>query len=338
MEICMKKMNIWFNHWFSTAYHIINLIKKDQDINFFVVGTNDQEDSVIKKACDLWEVEPKGLPEKEYIDYSLEFCQRNKIEIFVPRRNQFIISKNIKLFDKIGVKVLVERDAEKLQILQNKKLTYELFNDLELGYVPEYYTIKSSEEFKNAYLKLKENNDKICFKFVKDEGGLSFKVIDNNIDILYSASATKVSFADIMNHLEKRKQIPEIIMMPYLSGKEISVDCLNTADGLIAVPRFKTKGRTEVIKYDNEIMNISGAFFDKYGIQCPCNIQFRYHNNNLYLLEINTRMSGGIQYSCLASGINIPNIAINQLIGIHKKWIGNNEEKKVSYIEEPILF
>jgi carbamoylphosphate synthase large subunit len=319
------------------VYHIINLIKKDVDINFFVVGTNEQEDSVIKKACDLWEVEPRGLSEKEYIDYSLEFCQKYKIEIFVPRRNQFIICKNIELFDKIGVKVLVDRDIEKLKLLQNKRTTYELFNDLELGYIPEYYCVNSLDGFKNAYIKLKEKHEKICFKFVKDEGGMSFKVIDDNIDILYNASHAKVSFLDIANHLGNRKQIPEIMMMPYLSGKEISVDCLDTTDGLIAIPRFKTRGRAEVIKYDTDIINICRAFFDKCGIKYPCNIQFRYHNDNLYLLEINTRMSGGIQYSCLASGINIPNIAINQLIGIRKKWIGNNEERKISYIENPIL-
>ena len=35
----------------------------------------------------------------------------------------------------------------------------------------------------------------------------------------------------------------------------------------------------------------------------------------LYLLEINSRMSGGLQLSCKATGINIPSIAINQLLG-----------------------
>lgn len=32
-------IRIWFNHWFSTVYEIIRLIKKDNS-KFYIIGTN----------------------------------------------------------------------------------------------------------------------------------------------------------------------------------------------------------------------------------------------------------------------------------------------------------
>ena len=49
------------------------------------------------------------------------------------------------------------------------------------------------------------------------------------------------------------------------------------------------------------------------------------------------RMSGGVQMSYVGSGINIPNIAINKLLGRPKEWHCENRECIVSYAEIPML-
>ena len=33
-------MRIWFNHWFSTAYHLINMIKDGDPDKFYFIGTS----------------------------------------------------------------------------------------------------------------------------------------------------------------------------------------------------------------------------------------------------------------------------------------------------------
>ena len=72
-------------------------------------------------------------------------------------------------------------------------------------------------------------------------------------------------------------------------------------------------------------------------MEFPCNIQFKLEGDEPYLLEINTRMSGGLQMSCLAAGVNIPNIALNKLLGRDIPWSLRRENKLVSYIEMPDL-
>lgn len=127
------------------------------------------------------------------------------------------------------------------------------------------------------------------------------------------------------------------MVMPYLSGQEVSVDCLKTSQGIIMVPRVKTATRTEYVRYDQEIMESCRRFYEKVDLEYPCNIQFRYLDQVPYFLEVNTRMSGGVQMSCLASGINIPNIAVNKMLGREKAWKNEYIEKIVSYVESPVI-
>ena len=55
------------------------------------------------------------------------------------------------------------------------------------------------------------------------------------------------------------------------------------------------------------------------------------------MLEINTRMSGGVQMACAASGVNIPAIAVNKLLGVDMPWNNKQEEKRVTFVEVPVV-
>ena len=62
---------IWLNHWFSTAYNIINLLRENNP-DFWIIGSNDNLESPIKSVCDEWYQEPV-LKGEEYIDFCLQF-------------------------------------------------------------------------------------------------------------------------------------------------------------------------------------------------------------------------------------------------------------------------
>jgi hypothetical protein len=48
-------------------------------------------------------------------------------------------------------------------------------------------------------------------------------------------------------------------------------------------------------------------------------------------------MSGGTQLSCKAIGVNIPNMAVNRLLGIEKQVSYNQKKQVVSFIETPVI-
>lgn len=335
-------MRIWFNHWFSTAYHLINLIREGSPKKFYFVGSNKNDYAIYKRSCDEWHREPEKISADDYVDFCLNFCREHGINIFVPRRNLTAIAQRLEDFDGQGVKVLVGRDARLMKILDDKAATYEFISAGGISeIVPPYRLAKNFDEFNAACDALKTSSNRVCYKLVEDEGALTFRVIDDtteNISALHNMPNMKVTRAAAQKILSRYDFKIPLLVMPYLGGREISVDCLVTPRGKIIIPRFKTNGRYSEIKFDAAIIAAAEKILRLINFDVPINIQFRTDGERFFLLEINPRMSGGLQLSCLGAGINIPDLAINQLLGVVKDW--TPPEKKfcrVANIETPII-
>lgn len=333
-------MRIWFNHWFSTAYHLINLMKNYDTENFYIIGSSTNPDAIYKRTCEEWYVEPAGMEGKEYIDFCLNFCKEHKIDVFVPRRYLVEIVKNADRFIQTGVKLFADTCSETIEMLENKLKTYEFFQDKMPNLIPKVHVAHSVLEFLTAYEELSACSSRVCYKLVADEGARSFRVVDNRIETgfgLMEKPGTKITLEAAKKVLEQYDFTIPVLLMPYLSGVEISADCLHTLSGNLVIPRYKTSKRYSEVILDQEIQEICSKMMDMLKLKMPMNIQFKMNDGQLYLLEINPRMSGGLQLSCEAAGINIPNIAINQLLGINKEWsYPDIHSCKVAHIETPI--
>ena len=257
----------------------------------------------------------------------------------MPRREMIAVSKYKDRFTSLGIKVMVD-DYKYVDLLNHKDKAYEAFTAEGVGAVPDFFMATNIEQFKTAYDKLSEKYKWICFKFVRDEGGKSYRLIDNNrkgYSSLFKKQTTRMSLEAALDALSDKESFSPVMVMPYLPDDEVSVDCLMTENGLIAIPRVKDSTRIEKIRYNEEILSTCRLFFEKFPLEQPCNVQFKYLNGIPYLLEVNTRMSGGVQMSCAASGVNIPNIAVNKLLGINRVWTNNMLEKDVTHVEIPIV-
>lgn len=329
---------IWFNHWFSTAYNIMKMIKQGNP-DTYIIGTNEREQSVLSTVCDEWYTEPV-LHEDEYVEYCLNFCKEHQVEVFMPRREMIAISRRKADFEAIGVKVMVD-DYEIVNILNHKDLAYEELKKRGVSTVPEYHIVTTAAGFEEAYADLKKRYKEVCIKFVHDEGGKSYRLIDNRrkgYAALFKKQNTRMTYDAILEALSEKTVFAPLMVMPNLSGEEISVDCLNTASGLIMLPRIKDATRIERMCFDEDILKKTKEVYDAVGLECPCNIQFKYLDGVPYFLEVNTRMSGGVQMACAAAEVNIPDLAVNKLLGIEKDWKICRKERCVSHVEIPVVF
>ncbi|MBR1805523.1 MAG: ATP-grasp domain-containing protein [Selenomonadaceae bacterium] len=334
-------MRVWFNHWFSTAYHLINLIR-DGNPDFRFVGSNKNDFAIYKRACDEWYREPEKISEGDYVDWCIDFCREHAIDVFVPRRALTAVAQRRGDFESDGVKVLVGRDGRLMKILDDKVATYEFMSTGGLDeIVPPYRLAKNFAEFVTACDALKTSTNRVCYKLAVDEGATTFRVIDDsleNISALHNMPNMKVTRAAAEKILSRYDFKIPLIVMPYLSGREVSVDCLSTPRGNIVVPRFKTNGRFSEIKFDDEIISVAEKILALLKLDVPANIQFRFDGERFFLLEINPRMSGGLQLSCLGANVNIPDIAINRLLGVEKTWqLPAKKFCRVAHIETPIV-
>lgn len=327
---------IWMNHWFSTAVNIIDLLRANA-FDLHVIGTNENEYSVIKNSCDEWYQEPV-LKDDDYVDYCLDFCKAHKVQVFLPRRGMVKISEQKHRFEEDGVKVMIE-DYSIMKLLNNKEEAYRFYSENGIGPVPDYYLVTTSAQFMDAYNKLLSKYSQVCFKFVRDEGGKSFRLIDNQrkgYAALFKKQNTRMTLEDVMQALNEKESFAPIMIMPFLPDEEISVDCLNTEQGLIALPRVKGYEKYETLRYDKEIIDLCKTFQGKASLNWPYNIQFKYLNGIPYFLEVNTRMSGGVHMSCFASGINIPQIAVKKLLGENVEWDNSFETKIIAQVLNPV--
>ena len=338
----MKKTRVWFNHWFSTAYRIIELMKDGRD-DLEIIGSNTNRYAVYKDVCDEFYVEPEFDKSYEYVEWCLHFCEYHEIDVFIPRRNFVLISEHKAKFEELGVKVLVSNNFELLKTLDNKLDTMDLFKALpNVAKIPNIISVTNVDGFFNAYKMLKNDSNRVCFKYAEDEGARSFRVVDDSVDGINSLNGSvgfKISYQKAMEMLGSVDEFKPLMVMEYLNGMEISVDCLATPKGFIAIPRYKVGGRVTKIDIDVDIINRAKAFYEHTKLDCPFNLQFRYHNNELCILEVNTRMSGGVHLSCL-SGVNIPQIALKMLLGeddYEVPTVDVLESLKVTHIETPII-
>lgn len=290
-------------------------------------------------ACDEWYTEP-ALKGKAYVEFCLDFCKQHHVDVFMPRREMIEISRNKAAFTDLGVRVMVD-DYEYVSLLNDKASAYDFFRQHGIGTVPDYCIVTDAKAFAEAYRTLHEKYDQVCFKFVKDEGGKSYRLIDNSrrgYAALFKKITTRITYEEALAALSERAVFSRLMVMPFLPGEEISVDCLRTAQGTIAVPRIKDYSRIERIRYDDGILAVCHQLLEAIPLECPCNIQFKYREGTPYLLEVNTRMSGGTHLSCAAAGINIPDLAVNKLLGIEKPWVLNRKEASVTHVEMPLVF
>lgn len=329
-------VKVWLNHWFSTARNIIELMRENNP-DLHVTGSNENEYSVIQSVCDEWYQEPVLKGEK-YVDFCLAFCREHGIDVFMPRREMLKISECKKRFEDAGVKVMMD-DYDIVSILNQKEDAYDFFRNNAIGKVPDYYIVTTLSDFKSAYEELNSKYDQVCFKFSRDEGGKSFRLIDNQrkgYAALFKKQNTRMTLADVLDALSEREFFAPIMIMPFLPDEEVSVDCLETNQGLIALPRVKGYDKYETLRYDSEILELCENFQNKANLKCPYNIQFKYLDGIPYFLEVNTRMSGGIHMACYASGINIPQIAVRKLIGQESEWENKYESKITAQILQPV--
>lgn len=329
-------IKVWLNHWFSTAYCIVRLLKKGNP-DVYVVGSHKDQHSSIEIVCDEWHREP-DMTGDEYVAFCLEFCIKHSIDAFIPRRELVSISRHRSDFEAIGTKVMVD-NYELMSSLNDKADAYKMLASLDVGHIPEYRVADSTKSFIDAYEELSNSFEQICVKFATDVGGKSFRLIDNSIDsfkALFKKSSTRISYSDYLHALEGHVSFPKLMLMPYLPDEEVSIDCLKTDIGTIAISRIKTNSRIERVEHSGLLIDECREILQKVPLENPCNIQYKYLDGKPYLLEINTRMSGGIHMSCAASGINIPLVALNELLMLDTTWRLVMRSHYVTQAEIPI--
>jgi hypothetical protein len=308
-------MRVWFNRTFSSVYSAISLIREaDVAGEYHIIYSHTNPHAAAGRVAHAFEIEPSGLDGEAYIDWCLDFCRTQAVDIFVPGKGATLASGAHARFAAQGTRVLSVASQPMLELLHDKEAFY---RTVQLPAAPPPVTVpfRDSGEFDAAHASLRARFGKLCIKPAKGVYGIGFSVLDeerNGAQLLMAGALYHVNLAEWRQGLGQLGDFRTMLLMEYLDGAEYSVDCVGEHGRLVcAVPRKKPSqaGQGQVIDDSSAIIEATRVLAQAYGLNGNFNVQYREHEGQLRLLEINPRMSGGIGMACLA-GPNLPYIAL----------------------------
>lgn len=311
-------MNIYFNRCFTQTAKVVELLQNNPNGEVFKIFiSHSTPNKYLQEVADHYEIEPH-LTGSEYADYILNFCKEHHIDVFIPRKNMEELVQYKSEFDAMGVKVLFIGSEEIYTLLNDKVQTYKNLENTDIVKIPKTFAITSYDEFQHAYAQITETGDVACLKPISGIGGDGFKIIRESlteVDELYTTTGANISKSRVDHVLQSADKINPFMISAFLEDEEYSIDCLgNNGELIVGIPRRKIDRYQNNIEYREDLLEIARKLTKRYQLSMLYNIQVRYHQGEAYLIEINTRMSGGMYKSCF-TGVNFPYMAIQLLRG-----------------------
>ena len=263
---------------------------------------------------------PAGKSE-DFVDTVLNECQTRGIHILVPTVDSELIplaAERIR-FEEHGIMILLAGDEQSLGHCLDKWDFAQRCQGLAL--LPK--TALFDDYFDASQWQLP-----FILKPRSGSGSRGFRIIRST---------------DELDLIERNDQW---IVQEYLPGEEYSVDVLlsSTGEALAAVPRKRLKVDSGVAVMsctvkDQELISAATKVAEGLKLRFVINVQFRRAaEGNACLLEINPRIPGTMPLT-VASGINMPRLAIEELQGISpKRSVGEFAEiAVVRFLEERFI-
>ena len=262
-----------------------------------------------------------------FIPKILEICKKeNPAVLFSWVDPELLpISRAKSKFETLCIKVALA-DPQAIETGQNKRKCYEFFK--KDGIAPEFRFAKSSSEFEKAVKELGFPKKPVCFKPSVSYGMRGFRILKPSAsrgEILFKEKPDS-AFADLddvmqtLKEYEKKSNLPELIVMEYLDGKEYTVDMLlERGRPVITIPRLRkvtSRGISTValLEKNTELMQKAEFVAKRLGLDFNANIQFKYGKSGPKLIEVQPRLAG-TTVACVGAGANLPYLGLKIALG-----------------------
>jgi biotin carboxylase len=307
---------LYFNRCFTTTSKLIEQMKNNPNEDTFdIVMSHSMPNHYLQQHTEHFEVEPP-IRGKEYADYIASNCETHHVDMLIPRHNVTDLAEHREAFK--AYNPMFVATAEIYRLIDNKVAIYEDLQPTGIVPIPHTHIVSSYDNFITAYQSILDKGSKACIKPISGIGGEGFKRILDDMSELSEAflsSASALSFDRIARVLRNNNEFTPFMMSEFMEDDEFSIDCL-AKDGelIIGIPRRKIDSYRQNIEYREELIEIARKIAKRYNLSYLFNVQVKYHRGLPYLVEINTRFSGGM-YKVGATGANMLYWAIQVLKG-----------------------
>ena len=276
------------------------------DKSLRLTGTDCSEYTISKIWLNSIHIVPKTF-DQDFENKLISIIKNERIEFIIPTTDSDVRFFSTRVINGYyyNCKIIVV-DKDTYNVFSNKKNAY---NYLEI------LGIKTPK-----ILNYEENKYPIIIKPIRGTGSKGVSIIEDEVDKAYWS-----------------RKIDNYILTEYLNGPEYSCDAVfslkNDCLGYNARERIVFKNGSATVSRNTDktiIKKIIDTLEKKAKLVGPINFQFKLNKENEPIIfDFNTRMpSGGLSLT-IHSGLNIPRILVNELIGKPNK--NNKNIKYKSY-------
>ena len=296
---------VYFNRGFSAYSFMISSLKaKWIRSSLKVVITHGSKDPYLMEVADHFEVEPQCSGEA-YLDYILEVCTRHKVDVFFPRKHVSSLAQHRARFEERGIKVAFVGSAEHYALFDHKLNACLDLQRRGLTLIPQVELVHDYSAFQAAYERIRatsldperDQRETVCLKPNEGIGGKGFMRISHRrteLEDLFRESVHSISYTRLDRALREADPFPELLLSTYLSGDEISVDCIgDRGDLLAAYPRVYLSKHEQRFEDHPDLIEACREICRAYELSHLFNVQFKRHHGAWYFIELNTRSAAG---------------------------------------------
>jgi carbamoyl-phosphate synthase large subunit len=310
-----------------------------------IIGVDVREEAIGRYLTDkFYKVPPGDAP--GYLKTILKICKKEKIDVIFPASHEeaLALAKERELFKKRGT-IIATSNYKILELAFNKTAAYSFLLKHHLP-CPQFFIVKSINNFKKAAQKLGFPKKDIVMKPSLNRGGRGARILTNESAAKFllfeKPGSLYANFNETLNILQTLKKFPELILMEYLPGIYYSVDFLaKNGEALIIVPKIRIEGTPSqtlvgLVKRNSLVEKITSDICRAFKFDYNINIEMKYSGKNLPIpYDINPRIAASVAF-CTAAGANLIYYALKMALGekIPEKIRIKEGVKMIRYFKE----
>ncbi|WP_426223497.1 ATP-grasp domain-containing protein [Psychrobacter sp. DWR1-2-3] len=281
--------------------------------------------------------------------FVLEQAQKNNVKVLLTGRNGIDYEAHREAFDAAGIRLLTgATSVAALEAIDDKFAFMQQCHehDIPVADAWRFDNVAELEALLATY-----GHQPLCVKPVTGIFAQGFwrlgKVQDadkeagkeasepyDSFEHLYFTEEKKINTTQFINAYANSLMVHErpipMLLMPYLSGQEYSIDVVcEYGEVLAAITRYKT-GKIQHIGYEQAVMDVVIPLIKAFGCDGIVSVQTKADDDGQHrVLEINSRPSGGIGYTT-HSGVDLTQVAFGN-------WLGLTAKPKLADIAQQIM-
>ncbi|MFT5096916.1 MAG: hypothetical protein ACI9JO_000938 [Psychrobacter okhotskensis] len=272
--------------------------------------------------------------------FVLEQAKQHNVKVLLTGRNGIDYEAQREAFDAVGIRLLTgATSVAALECIDDKFAFMQQCHRHDIP-VADAWRFDNTAELEA--LLSEHGHQPLCVKPVTGIFAQGFWRLDlakddgeqyDSFEHLYFTEEKKINTAQFVNAYTNSQMIRErpipMLLMPYLSGQEYSIDVVcEYGEVLAAVTRHKT-GKIQHVGYEQDVMEVVIPLIKAFGCDGIVSVQTKADDDGQHrVLEINSRPSGGIGYTA-HSGIDLTQLGFAYWLGLTDKPQLENIAQKI---------